>query len=50
MLRFLKLCDLLQDAGENKIVIDEWIVFVSSKRVAHLVKVLIISSLLSAVK
>lgn len=26
------------DAGENKIVMDDWIVFSSSKHVAHLVK------------
>jgi len=35
-------CHLLQDSGNNKIVMDDWIVFMSSKHVAHLVKVIIL--------
>ena len=34
---------LLQDSGKNTIVMDDWIVFLSSNRVANLVKVIILT-------
>jgi len=37
------MCESVQDSGQNTIVMDDWIVFLASKRVAHLVKVIILS-------
>ena len=41
LLNVVLLRDFLQDSGTNTIMMDDWITFLSSQRVAHLVKVII---------